>query len=78
MGRAGRAPGRVGIGSMKVRVFEAAGEVVATLMLGYEGHRGWMNYLAAASGRRSQGWGSGGAGREPWPPRLHPLTPLTA
>lgn len=25
-----------------------AGEVVATVMAGYEGHRGWVNYLAVA------------------------------
>ncbi len=29
-------------------VGEDAGEVVATCMAGYEGHRGWINYLAVA------------------------------
>jgi ribosomal protein S18 acetylase RimI-like enzyme len=29
-------------------VGEIAGEIVATCMAGYEGHRGWINYLAVA------------------------------
>jgi ribosomal protein S18 acetylase RimI-like enzyme len=29
-------------------VGESAGRVVATVMVGYEGHRGWINYLAVA------------------------------
>lgn len=35
----------------------ADGEVVATVMAGYDGHRGWLNYLAVAAGKRRQGWG---------------------
>ena len=31
--------------------------VVATVMGGYEGHRGWINYLAVAPGERRQGYG---------------------
>jgi ribosomal protein S18 acetylase RimI-like enzyme len=31
--------------------------VVATLMAGYEGHRGWVNYLAVAPNCRRQGLG---------------------
>jgi ribosomal protein S18 acetylase RimI-like enzyme len=34
-----------------------AGEVVATVMGGYEGHRGWINYLAVDSPFRLQGYG---------------------
>jgi ribosomal protein S18 acetylase RimI-like enzyme len=33
------------------------GEVVATAMGGYEGHRGWINYLAVAPGMRMRGLG---------------------
>src|SRR5438874_5181123 len=33
----------------------ADGRVVATVMAGYEGHRGWINYLAVAPGCRRQG-----------------------
>lgn len=35
----------------------AAGRVVATLMVGYEGHRGWLNYLAVEPGFRRRGIG---------------------
>jgi ribosomal protein S18 acetylase RimI-like enzyme len=31
------------------------GQVVATVMAGYEGHRGWLNYLAVAPGFQRQG-----------------------
>lgn len=31
--------------------------VVATVMAGYEGHRGWINYLAVASEHRGRGFG---------------------
>ncbi len=33
------------------------GEVVGTVMGGYEGHRGWINYLAVAPNRRKAGIG---------------------
>ena len=33
------------------------GSVVATVMAGYEGHRGWVNYLAVAPEQRRQGLG---------------------
>lgn len=33
------------------------GEIVAAAMAGYEGHRGWINYLAVDPGRRRVGWG---------------------
>lgn len=32
-------------------------EVMATLMAGYEGHRGWLNYLAVAPAFQRQGHG---------------------
>ena len=31
------------------------GEVVATVMAGYEGHRGWVNYLAVAPEQQQSG-----------------------
>ena len=34
------------------------GHVVATVMAGYEGHRGWINYLAVAPDYQRQGIGS--------------------
>jgi ribosomal protein S18 acetylase RimI-like enzyme len=33
------------------------GAVMASVMAGYEGHRGWMNYLAVAPGFRGRGLG---------------------
>lgn len=33
------------------------GEVVATAMVGHDGHRGWVYYLAVAATRRRQGLG---------------------
>ena len=38
-------------------VAEAGGEVAGTVMAGYEGHRGWINYLAVAPQMRRQGLG---------------------
>ncbi|MBM3368939.1 MAG: GNAT family acetyltransferase [Betaproteobacteria bacterium] len=34
-----------------------AGETVATAMAGYDGHRGWVYYLAVAPGHRRQAFG---------------------
>jgi ribosomal protein S18 acetylase RimI-like enzyme len=34
-----------------------AGEIVASVMAGYDGHRGWLNYLAVAQHFRRQGLG---------------------
>jgi ribosomal protein S18 acetylase RimI-like enzyme len=31
------------------------GQIVASVMAGYEGHRGWLNYLAVASEYQRQG-----------------------
>ena len=33
------------------------GDVVASVMAGYEGHRGWVNYLAVAPAQQRQGIG---------------------
>ncbi|RWZ49513.1 GNAT family acetyltransferase [Labedella phragmitis] len=33
------------------------GALVATLMAGYEGHRGWLNYLAVDPAHRGRGFG---------------------
>ena len=33
------------------------GEVIVTVMAGYEGHRGWVNYLAVAPRFRGRGFG---------------------
>lgn len=38
-------------------VGEEEGEIVAAVMVGYEGHRGWINYLAVDSMRRRRGLG---------------------
>ena len=38
-------------------VGECGDAVVATVMGGYEGHRGWVNYLAVAPSRRGEGFG---------------------
>ena len=39
-------------------VLEVDGVVQATVMAGYEGHRGWMNYLAVDPDVRRRGFGS--------------------
>ncbi len=33
------------------------GQIVASVMIGYDGHRGWINYLAVAPSHRRQGIG---------------------
>jgi ribosomal protein S18 acetylase RimI-like enzyme len=38
-------------------VVERDGRVIATAMAGYEGHRGWVNYLAVAPTSRRSGLG---------------------
>jgi ribosomal protein S18 acetylase RimI-like enzyme len=38
-------------------VGEIAGDIVATVMGGYEGHRGWINYLAVAPAHQRKGYG---------------------
>jgi len=38
-------------------VASASGELVGSVMAGYEGHRGWINYLAVAPTHRRRGLG---------------------
>lgn len=38
-------------------VGELDGEIIACVMAGYEGHRGWLNYLAVAPGHQRRGHG---------------------
>lgn len=38
-------------------VGEVAGQVVASIMAGFDGHRGWVNYLAVSPGHRKAGFG---------------------
>jgi ribosomal protein S18 acetylase RimI-like enzyme len=38
-------------------VAESAGHIVGTAMVGYEGHRGWINYLAVDPSVQRQGLG---------------------
>jgi len=38
-------------------VGELGGTLVATVMAGYDGHRGWVNYLAVAPEHRNAGYG---------------------
>ena len=34
---------------------EQAGAIIASAMFGYDGHRGWVNYLAVAPTQQKQG-----------------------
>lgn len=38
-------------------VLDDDGEIVGSVMVGYDGHRGWVNYLATAPSRRRHGLG---------------------
>lgn len=38
-------------------VGEESGALIATVMAGYDGHRGWINYLAVTPTRRREGLG---------------------
>ncbi len=38
-------------------VGELDGEIVASVMGGYEGHRGWINYLAVSTRHQRKGYG---------------------
>ena len=38
-------------------VGELEGAIVATVMAGYDGHRGWLNYLAVEPGLQGSGYG---------------------
>ena len=36
---------------------DSDGVLVGAVMAGYDGHRGWVNYLAVDPQRRAEGWG---------------------
>jgi ribosomal protein S18 acetylase RimI-like enzyme len=38
-------------------VGKLGGRIIASVMAGYDGHRGWVNYLAVAPEQRSKGYG---------------------
>lgn len=38
-------------------VLESEGELIGSVMVGYEGHRGWVNYLAVHPSHRRNGHG---------------------
>jgi ribosomal protein S18 acetylase RimI-like enzyme len=38
-------------------VLEEDGELAGSVMVGYDGHRGWVNYLAVTPGRQGSGRG---------------------
>ena len=38
-------------------VLEDATGLIGSVMVGYEGHRGWINYLAVHPDHRGHGWG---------------------
>jgi ribosomal protein S18 acetylase RimI-like enzyme len=48
---------KLAVDSERFLVGVEGGEIVATVMAGYEGHRGWINYLAVAPARRRAGFG---------------------
>ncbi len=45
------------VNSELLLVGEYAGRVVASVMGGYEGHRGWINYLAVDPAEQGKGYG---------------------
>lgn len=48
---------KLAVGRELFLVGEVEGRVVASAMGGYEGHRGWVNYLAVHPDQRRQGYG---------------------
>ncbi|RFA23280.1 hypothetical protein B7R25_02455 [Subtercola boreus] len=51
------AGGALGAAAVEPGDADAAGEIVGTVMIGYDGHRGWINYLAVAPSHRGHGHG---------------------
>ena len=45
------------VGADLFLVGESSGEIVATVMGGYEGHRGWINYLAVSPQHQRKSYG---------------------
>ncbi len=39
-------------------VGEVEGKLIATMMVGYDGHRGWVNYLAVSPSHQRRGYAS--------------------
>jgi len=39
-------------------VGEVEGKLIATMMVGYDGHRGWVNYLAVTPSQQRRGYAS--------------------
>ncbi len=48
---------KLGVNPEWFLVAEADGRIVGTVMVGYEGHRGWINYLAVEPARQRGGLG---------------------
>jgi len=48
---------KTAVGAELFLVAEADGRVVGTVMAGYEGHRGWLNYVGVDPSRRREGIG---------------------
>ena len=48
---------KLGVNPEWFLIAEADGRIVGTVMAGYEGHRGWINYLAVAPSRQRTGLG---------------------
>ena len=46
-----------GTATATILVAEIDGAIVGSAMVGYDGHRGWVYYLAVAAGARRQGLG---------------------
>jgi ribosomal protein S18 acetylase RimI-like enzyme len=47
---------KLAVGGKMFLVGELNGQIIATVMAGYEGHRGWLNYLAVAPAYRRHGF----------------------
>lgn len=48
---------KLGVQSEWLLVGEIAGHIMASIMVGYEGHRGWINYLAVDPQYQRGGYG---------------------
>jgi ribosomal protein S18 acetylase RimI-like enzyme len=47
---------KLAVGGEMFLVGKLNGQIIATVMAGYEGHRGWLNYLAVAPAYRRHGF----------------------
>ena len=48
---------KLGVDPERFLVGEVDGKIVGSLMAGYDGHRGWLNYLAVDPAFRRRGYG---------------------